>query len=165
VEIGNDCIIGKGVYVGAGVKIGSGVKIQNFATVYQGVTVEDDVFIGPHVVFTNDMYPRAFSGEWEIIPTLVRRGASIGANSTIICGITIGTYSMIGAGSVVTRDVPPQALVLGNPARIKTYVCRCGNPIVSATRARQIQWDVPMICGKCGESNVINPAEKTSNGK
>ena len=158
--IGNNCIVGKGAYIGAGVKIGSGVKIQNFATVYQGVTVEDDVFIGPHVVFTNDRYPRAFSGDWEVVPTLVRRRASIGANSTIICGITIGTYSMVGAGSVVTRDIPPHALVIGNPARIKSYICRCGNPIISATKVQPINRAVPIICSICGESNVINPANE-----
>jgi len=155
--IGNDCIVGKGAYVGVDVKIGSGVKIQNFATIYQGVTIEDDVFIGPHVVFTNDKYPRAFSKEWEVIPTVVKRGASIGANSTIICGVTVGTYSMVGAGSVVTRDVPTKTLVFGNPAKAKSYICKCGYPIVSATQ--QINTTTPMICGRCGESNVINPPE------
>jgi acetyltransferase-like isoleucine patch superfamily enzyme len=156
--IGKDCIVGKGAYVGAGVKIGSGVKIQNFATIYQGVTIEDDVFIGPHVVFTNDKYPRAFSKQWEIIPTVVRRRASIGANSTIICGVTIGIYSMVGAGSVVTRNVPPHTLVVGNPAKAKSYICKCGNPIVSATQ--QINTATPMICSLCGESNVINPTDE-----
>lgn len=156
--LGSNCIVGKGAYVGAGVKIGAGSKIQNFATIYQGVTIEDDVFIGPHVVFTNDRFPRAFSKEWKVIPTVVRRRASIGANATIICGITIGKYSMVGAGSVVTRDVPPHALVVGNPARIRSYICRCGNPILSADRARQINKAVPIICGTCGESNLIDPS-------
>jgi acetyltransferase-like isoleucine patch superfamily enzyme len=160
--LGNNCIVGKGAYIGAGVKIGSGTKIQNFATIYQGVTIEDDVFIGPHVVFTNDKYPRAFSREWKILPTVVRRRASIGANSTVLCGLTIGTYSMVGAGSVVTRDVPPHALVVGNPAKAKSYICRCGNPIISAKRAQQIKRAVPIICSLCGESNVINPVDENS---
>ena len=158
--IGSDCIVGKGAYIGAGVKIGSGVKIQNFATIYQGVTIEDDVFVGPHVVFTNDKYPRAFSSDWEILPTVVRRRASIGANSTILCGLTIGTYSMVGAGSVVTRDVPPHALVIGNPGKVKSYICRCGNPLISANRALQIKRTVPIICSLCGESNVITPSDE-----
>lgn len=157
--VGQNCVLGKCVYVGAGVKIGSGVKIQNGATIYRGVTIEDDVFIGPHVVFTNDKYPRAFSGSWEVIPTLVRRRASVGANATILCGVTIGTYSMVGAGSVVTRDVAPHALVAGNPAVVRNYVCRCGNPIVSAERMKQINRPLPAICGRCGETNVISPSE------
>lgn len=156
--LGSNCIVGKGAYIGAGVKIGSGVKIQNFATIYQGVTIEDDVFIGPHVVFTNDKFPRAFSKDWKIIPTAVKRRASIGANSTVLCGTTLGTYSMVGAGSVVTRDVPPHALVVGNPARIRSYICRCGNPILSASRAQQIRRVMPIICSNCGESNLIDPS-------
>ena len=124
-EIGENCIIGKDVYIDKNVKIGNNCKIQNFATVYDGVEIEDDVFIGPHVCFTNDLYPRA-KGEWKIVKTIVKKGASIGANSTVICGITIGENSMIGAGSVVTKDVPNNALVYGNPAVIKGYVCRCG---------------------------------------
>jgi len=157
--IGEDCILGKDVYVGIDVRIGSGCKIQNGATIYKGVTLEDGVFIGPHVVFTNDRYPRAFSRKWELVPTLVRRRASVGANATILCGVTIGTYAMVGAGSVVTRDVDPHALVVGNPARTKSYICRCGNPIITAERARQINRTVPIICSRCGESNVIAPGE------
>ena len=141
--IGENCILGKGVYVGVDVKIGSGVKIQNRASIYRGVTIEDDVFVGPHVVFTNDKYPRAFTEQWEVIPTLIRRGASLGANSTIICGVTIGAYAMVGAGSIVTRDVAPHALVVGNPARIRSYICRCGNPIIDADRGG------PLFCQAC----------------
>lgn len=115
--IGTDCIISKDVYIDENVHIGDGVKIQNSVSVYNGVTIEDDVFIGPNACFTNDLFPRAFNENWEITKTVVKRGASIGANATIICGIEIGEYAMIGAGSVVTRDVPANTLVVGNPAR------------------------------------------------
>ena len=126
-KIGKNCNIGKGVYIDRDVEIGNNVKIQNFVSIYKGVKIEDDVFIGPSATFTNDLYPRAFS--WyddKIVPTLVKRGASIGANSTILCGVTIGEYAMVGAGSVVTKDVPPFALVYGNPAVLKGFVCYCG---------------------------------------
>jgi len=129
-SVGRNCNIGKGVYIDFDVKIGDNVKIQNLVSVYHGVIIEDDVFVGPHAVFTNDMYPRAFSGDsWKVYPTVVEKGASIGANATIICGNTIGEYAMVGAGSVVTGDVPPHALVVGNPARIIHAVCRCGQPL------------------------------------
>ncbi|HDM36156.1 N-acetyltransferase [Methanosarcinales archaeon] len=131
VKIGRDCIVGKSVYIDLDVEIGDRVKIQNFVSVYKGVRIEDDVFIGPSVTFTNDLYPRAeVWGEDKITPTLVKRGASIGANSTIICGVTIGEYAMIGAGSVVTRDIPSFSLVYGNPAEFKGYVCYCGRKLV-----------------------------------
>ena len=116
-ELGEHCIIGKDVYVDQGVKIGHRVKIQNSVSVYRGVTIEDDVFVGPHTTFTNDKYPRADNNEWVVTPTLVRQGASIGANATIVCGVTIGERAMVGAGAVVTRDVAPGVLVVGNPAR------------------------------------------------
>ncbi|TVM18443.1 N-acetyltransferase [Oceanidesulfovibrio indonesiensis] len=117
-RIGEGCIISKDVYVDHGVGIGDRCKIQNGVSIYNGVTLEDDVFVGPNAVFTNDLYPRAFNASWETVPTMVRRGASIGANATIVCGVTLGEYCMVGAGSVVTGDVPPYALVAGNPARI-----------------------------------------------
>lgn len=128
-HIGANCNIGKDVYIDKNVIIGNGVKIQNGVSIYAGVTIEDDVFIGPHVVFTNDMYPRAFSIDWTIFPTLVKRGASIGANSTVICGITIGEYAMVGAGTVVSRDVTTFTLVTGNPASLVDHVCKCGIPL------------------------------------
>lgn len=124
--VGENCIISKNVYLDAGVSIGSGVKIQNNVNVYHGVTVEDDVFLGPSMTFTNDRFPRAFNGDFPVSETLVKRGASIGANATIRCGIVIGEYAMVGSGSVVTRDVPPHALVAGNPARRIGWVCKCG---------------------------------------
>jgi acetyltransferase-like isoleucine patch superfamily enzyme len=124
--LGEDCVIGRNVYVDANVVVGSKVKIQNNVSVYQGVTIEDEVFVGPCVVFTNDLRPRAQNADWKITPTLIRRGASIGANATLICGIEVGEGAMIAAGSVVTKDVPPYQLVAGNPARPKGWVDESG---------------------------------------
>lgn len=126
--VGRDCVIGKDVYIDRDVAIGDRVKIQNGVSVYQGVVIEDDAFIGPCVTFSNDLYPRAFSRDWEVIPTRVCRGASIGANATIVCGVTIGAYALVGAGAVVTRDVPPYALALGTPARVVGRVGEDGRP-------------------------------------
>jgi|tagenome__1003787_1003787.scaffolds.fasta_scaffold20772797_2 UDP-2-acetamido-3-amino-2,3-dideoxy-glucuronate N-acetyltransferase len=120
--IGADCVIGRNVYVDANAVVGSRVKIQNNVSVYQGVTIEDDVFVGPCAVFTNDLRPRAHNADWKITPTLVRRGASIGANATLVCGIEVGEHAMIAAGSVVTKDVQPYQLVAGNPARPRGWV-------------------------------------------
>lgn len=127
--IGSDCIISKDVYIDHGVRIGSRCKIQNSVSVYNGVTIGDDVFVGPNVSFTNDKVPRAFNTDWKITPTVVMNGASIGANSTLVCGITIGEYAMIAAGSVVTKDVAPFTLVMGNPARPVAQVDKAGNKI------------------------------------
>lgn len=124
--IGENCIISKNVYIDTGVVLGNNIKVQNNVNIYNGVTVEDDVFLGPSMTFTNDLYPRAFNTNWKITKTLVKKGASIGANATIVCGTVIGEYAMIGSGSTVTRDVPANALVVGNPARIIGYVCNCG---------------------------------------
>src|SRR5215470_10672508 len=118
-KIGEDCIIGRGCYVDSGAIIGNRVKIQNYVSVYHGVTIEDGVFVGPMAVFTNDMYPRAISpdgelkgaDDWEVSTTLVRYGAAIGANAVLVCGITVGRWAMVGAGAVVTRDVPDYGLV------------------------------------------------------
>lgn len=127
--IGTDCIISKDTYIDFEVSIGNRVKIQNGVSVFHGVTIEDDVFVGPNVTFTNDFYPRAFSTNWEVFKTTVREGASIGANATIVCGIELGKYCMVGSGSVVTRDVSPYVLVVGNPARQIGYVCKCGHKL------------------------------------
>ena len=121
-RIGTDCVIGRNVFVDADVVIGDRVKVQNNVSVYKGVTLEDEVFVGPSAVFTNDFRPRAQNPDWQVTPTLVRHGASIGANATLVCGVEVGRYAMIAAGSVVTRDVAPHQLVAGNPARPKGWV-------------------------------------------
>ena len=127
VKIGEGCNIGQNVYIGKGVSIGNNVKVQNNVSVYEGVELEDDVFCGPSCVFTNVFNPRSHvSRKNEYRPTIVRRGASIGANATIVCGNTIGRYAFIGAGAVVTRDVADYAMVYGNPARQKGWMCNCG---------------------------------------
>jgi UDP-2-acetamido-3-amino-2,3-dideoxy-glucuronate N-acetyltransferase len=128
-EIGEQCILSKDVYVDHAVRIGRGCKIQNGVSVYHGVTLGDDVFVGPHASFTNDRVPRAFNAEWNVTPTRVLSGASIGANATIVCGVTIGEYAMVAAGAVVTRDVPPYTLVVGNPARAVARIDRLGNRV------------------------------------
>lgn len=140
--VGKNCILSKGVYIDFDVDIGDNVKIQNYVSVYHGVIVEDDVFLGPHVVFTNDLFPRSFVYDFKVYPTLVKKGASIGANATIVCGINIGEYAMIGAGSVVVKDVPPHALVVGNPARIIGFVCVCGQ-----------RREGELVCQKCKGKN------------
>jgi acetyltransferase-like isoleucine patch superfamily enzyme len=128
-KVGSSCNLGRNVYVDTDVTIGNLVKIQNNVSVYVGVTLEDEVFVGPSAVFTNDLRPRAQNPDWEVTPTVVRRGASIGANATIVCGVTIGAYAMIAAGSVVTRDVQPHQLVAGNPARHLGWVNRRGDVV------------------------------------
>ena len=155
-RIGRHCRIGKGVYIDANVRVGDNCKLQNRVSVYQGVTIGDRVFVGPHACFTNDLIPRAARTdwekhdladrgvEWEIVPTVVEDGASIGANATILCGITIGEAAMVGAGAVVTKDVPPYALVYGNPAKIHGYVCDCGRKL-----------DAKLYCAHCKKTIVL----------
>lgn len=126
-QVGKNCVIGQNVFIGKDVIIGNRVKIQNNVSVYTGVTCEDDVFLGPSMVFTNVINPRsAIERKHEFKPTLVKKGATIGANATILCGIVIGEYAFIGAGAVVTHDVKPYALVVGNPARQTGWVSECG---------------------------------------
>lgn len=128
-KLGISNIISKDVYIAEYVEIGDRCKIQNGVSVFTGVTIEDDVFIGPNACFTNDRIPRAFNADWKVIPTIVKKGSSIGANATIVCGVTIGEYAMVAAGSVVTRDVEPYSLVMGNPARHYSFVDKIGNKI------------------------------------
>jgi UDP-2-acetamido-3-amino-2,3-dideoxy-glucuronate N-acetyltransferase len=136
-KIGTNCVFGKGVYVDSDVVIGNSVKIQNNVSVYVGVTIDDGVFVGPHVCFTNDKIPRAVNPDmspkgahdWKVTPTHVKAGAALGANATIVCGTTVGKWAIVGSGSVVTRDVPDHALVVGNPARFVAWVCSCGERV------------------------------------
>lgn len=148
-QIGDNCIIGKGVYIDAEVRVGRNCKIQNYALVYSGAVLGDGVFIGPSAILTNDRYPRAINlaGElkdaldWECGTIEIEDGASVGAGAVLVTGIRIGRYATIGAGSVVTHDVPPFALMIGTPAFQCGWVCRCGRPMID---------DTP--CSECGES-------------
>jgi UDP-2-acetamido-3-amino-2,3-dideoxy-glucuronate N-acetyltransferase len=142
-EIGAQCSLGQNVVVMPGTKIGNNVKIQNNVSIYEGVELEDDVFCGPSCVFTNVLNPRSHvSRKSEYLRTLVRRGASIGANATVVCGVTIGEFAFIGAGAVVTADVLPYALVVGVPARQVGFMCQCGERLaISKKRA---------VCARCG---------------
>jgi len=140
-RIGERCVISQNVMIGPNVSVGNGCKIQNNVSLYEGVTLEDDVFCGPSMVFTNVLLPRAFvNRRSEFLPTLVRKGASIGANATVICGNTIGQYAMIGAGAVVTHDVPPHALVVGAPAKRIGWACKCGETLPES-----------LECARCGD--------------
>jgi UDP-2-acetamido-3-amino-2,3-dideoxy-glucuronate N-acetyltransferase len=126
-RIGQDCNIGQNVFIASNVIIGNNVKIQNNVSLYTGVVIEDDVFLGPSMVFTNVINPRShIARKNEYQTTLVKQGSSIGANATIICGVTLGQYSFVGAGAVVTQSVPDYALVYGNPARVRGWMCQCG---------------------------------------
>ena len=144
-EMGKDCILGQNVFVGNKVKLGSNVKVQNNVSLYEGVICEDDVFCGPSMVFTNVINPRsAVERKTEFKPTLVRKGASIGANATIVCGTTLGEYCFIGAGAVITKDVKPFALMVGVPAVQKGWVSRSG-AILGAD----------LVCPETGEKYIL----------
>jgi len=143
-KIGKNCVIGQNVFIGKKVSIGNNVKVQNNVSIYEGIILEDNVFCGPSMVFTNVLNPRShISRKHEFKQTIVKKGATIGANATIICGHTIGEYAFIGAGAVVTKDVPPYALVVGNPARIVGWMCECGIKLQFASDTA--------ICPACGK--------------
>jgi UDP-2-acetamido-3-amino-2,3-dideoxy-glucuronate N-acetyltransferase len=147
--IGKRCNIGQNVVVLPGVRVGDGCKIQNNVSLYTGVVLEDDVFCGPSMVFTNVINPRSeIVRKHEYKTTLVKRGASIGANATLVCGVTIGCYAFVGAGAVVTRDVPDFALVMGNPARRAGWMCRCGIKLEVAGDS--------VRCGACGAAYSLH---------
>jgi UDP-2-acetamido-3-amino-2,3-dideoxy-glucuronate N-acetyltransferase len=154
-QIGEQCIISKNVYIDFDVRIGNRVKIQNNCSIYHGATLEDGVFLGPHVILTNDLRPRAINpdgtlkgnADWEVSPVMIRYGAAIGAGAIILPGVTIGRFAMVGAGAIVTKDVPAHGLVVGNPARLIGYVCRCGGRAQEAEDA----WR----CQSCGD--IVTP--------
>jgi UDP-2-acetamido-3-amino-2,3-dideoxy-glucuronate N-acetyltransferase len=146
-RIGRGCTIGQNVVISPGVVIGDNARIQNNVSVYTGVILEDDVFCGPSMVFTNVVNPRSHvSRKHEFRQTLIRRGATLGANSTVVCGHTIGRYAFIGAGAVVTKEVPDYALVVGNPGRIVGWMCQCGVKVAIGARA-----PLEASCGACGK--------------
>ncbi len=160
VTLGTNCIVGKDVYIDFGVTIGNNVKIQNGVYVYHGATIEDGVFLGPRACLTNDKIPRAISmtgtlktdADWQVGKILIRTGASVGAGAIILPNVTIGMFAMIGAGSVVTRNVPDYGLVLGNPARLTGLVCQCGNRLIAKTHDAQV---ITMQCQADGFEYAI----------
>lgn len=155
-EIGENCSFGQNVYIGNDVKIGNNVRVQNNVSIYDGVVLEDDVFCGPSMVFTNVINPRSHvSRKNEYKPTVVKKGASIGANVTIVCGNTISEYAFIGAGSVVTKDVPAYALMVGNPAKQLGWLCRCGERLEQKGGAQ--------TCPKCHSSFHIEEHQCVGN--
>ena len=159
-SIGSGCILGKNVYIDHDVRIGNNVKIQNNCSIYFDARIEDGAFIGPHVCFANDKAPRAItksgklkeSSQWEHGKTIVKKGASVGAGSIILPNITIGTFAMVGAGSVATKDVPDYRLAYGNPAEVKGYVCSCGSKI---TKIEEKGNSITLICSNCEEKIIL----------
>jgi acetyltransferase-like isoleucine patch superfamily enzyme len=155
--VGADCNLGNSVYIDSGAVIGNSCKLQNRVSVYRGVTLEDGVFVGPHATFTNDLYPRSITPDgaviaeedWEPVPTLVKYGASIGAGAIILAGVTVGRWALVGAGALVTHDVPDHGLVVGSPARHVGYACRCGRPLQQTRNG----WS----CPQCHETYDLPP--------
>jgi UDP-2-acetamido-3-amino-2,3-dideoxy-glucuronate N-acetyltransferase len=158
--IGERCNLGQNVVVMPGTRLGNNVKVQNNVSIYEGVELEDDVFCGPSMVFTNVMNPRSHvSRKDEYRRTLVKRGASIGANATIVCGVTLGEYAFVGAGAVVTRDVPPYAVMTGVPARRTGWACQCGEMLRPGVgKAVDQSAPVSVACGACGSRYVLDAA-------
>ena len=156
-HIGANCIIAKGVYVDFAVSIGANSKLQNGVCVYHGVTIQDGVFLGPGVILTNDQLPRAINpdgslkqdADWHVNPILIKRGASIGAGSVVLPGVTIGEFALIGAGTIVTRDIPPYGLAYGNPARLRGYVCVCGQVLTPTGDPQEQEEQGVWTCPEC----------------
>jgi UDP-2-acetamido-3-amino-2,3-dideoxy-glucuronate N-acetyltransferase len=144
--VGQDCVVGKNVYVDIHAVVGDRCKLQNNVSVYDGVHIGNDVFVGPSATFTNDLVPRAFNATWQVTETHVKDGASIGANATIVCGVTLGEYSMVAAGATVTHDVAAHQLVAGTPARHLGWVCRCGKVV-----SREVVAPARLLCDDCAE--------------
>lgn len=169
-EIGKNCIIGKGVSIDFEVRIGDNCKLQNNASVYHGAIIEEGVFVGPHVCFTNDFYPRAVNpdgslkkgSDWTVGKIRIKKGAGIGASSVIVCGKeserTVGEWAIVGAGSVVTHDVPNHGLAVGNPARLIGFVCKCG---AKAEKKGEKGAEIVMKCSKCGEEFGVKAVDYT----
>ena len=156
-QIGKECILGQNVFVGPNVWVGDRVKVQNNVSLYDGVKIEDDVFIGPSVVFTNVLNPRSFiERKEEFKPTLVKKGASIGANATLVCGTRVGQYAFVAAGSVVTKNVKDYALVAGIPAEFKYWICKCGHRIEDTNDSKT------KVCPKCSEEYILDEAKVLS---
>jgi acetyltransferase-like isoleucine patch superfamily enzyme len=156
-RLGERCNIGKGVFIASGVTIGNNVKVQNYVSIYTGVRVEDDVLLGPHMTFTNDLYPRAFNNEYTVYETWVRKGASVGANATIVCGVTLNEYCIVAAGAVVQSNVPAYTLIAGNPGRVIGYVCKCGQRLALDKTPKQDGRAETVRCARCGSSYELQP--------
>ena len=147
VIIGKSCNIGENAFIESGVRLGNNVKVKNNVAIYTGVECEDNVFLGPNCVFTNVSNPRSFvDRKREFKKTIIHEGATIGANSTIVCGNSIGKYAFVGAGSVVTKSVPQYNMVIGNPAKFYAYVCKCGNKL-----------NEELVCEACGTNYIDKP--------
>lgn len=167
-RIGAECVVGRDAFIDEGVEIGDRVKIQNAALIYHGVTVEDGVFIGPGAILTNDRFPRAITAagdlatadDWTVSPITLRHGCSIGAGAVVVAGVDVGTFAMVGAGGIVTRSVPPHALVAGNPARRLGWVCACGARLAGSNgrpAPAELARDAALACPSCARAYTYVP--------
>jgi UDP-2-acetamido-3-amino-2,3-dideoxy-glucuronate N-acetyltransferase len=172
-SLGAECIVGRDAFIDEGVHLGDRVKVQNGALVYHGVTVEDGVFIGPGAILTNDRFPRAITGtgelaradDWTVSPITLKRGCSIGAGAVVVAGVDVGRFATVGAGAIVTRTVPDQALVVGNPARRIGWVCECGQRLVDAASGQPApaspEADSKLLCETCERQFLYVPDAET----